>query len=83
MRLIDADVLIEKAWDADTRVGYVQVVDVDDILEAPTIDAVEVVRCRDCKWYDKHDKRCKVWNHGVLSIGYCYRGEEREDETVD
>lgn len=49
----------------------------------PTIDAVPVVRCRYCKWYDKHDKRCKVWNHGVLSIGYCYRGEEREDETVD
>ena len=46
-------------------------------------DMVSVVRCRDCKWYDKHDKRCKVWNHGVLSIGYCYRGEEREDETAD
>lgn len=44
------------------------------------MDVVEVVRCRDCKWYDKHDKRCKVWNHGVLSIGYCYRGEERDDE---
>ena len=46
-------------------------------------DMVHVVRCEKCKWYDKHDKRCKVWNHGVLSIGYCYRGEEREDETVD
>lgn len=48
------------------------------IEDAPAIDAVPVVRCEDCKWYDKHDKRCKVWNHGVLSIGYCYRGEERE-----
>ena len=27
-RLIDADALKEKAWDADTRCGYVQVVDV-------------------------------------------------------
>lgn len=38
MRLIDADVLKEKAWDADTRCGYVQVVDVGDIEDAPTID---------------------------------------------
>lgn len=38
MRLIDADVLKEKAWDADTRCGYVQVVDVGDIDNAPTIE---------------------------------------------
>ena len=36
-RLIDADELKEKAWDADTRCGYVQVVDVGDIDDAPTI----------------------------------------------
>jgi len=58
--------------------GYYRVQ--SDIKWIPTVDAVEVVRCKDCKWYDKHDKRCKVWNHGVLSIGYCYRGEERDDE---
>lgn len=91
MRLIDADVLINKAWDVlmdkawDTKNGFVweKIVSIKDVADAPTIDAVPVVRCRDCKWYDKHDKRCKVWNHGVLSIGYCYRGEEREDETAD
>lgn len=37
-RLIDADALLEKAWDADTRIGYVQVVDVGDIEDAPTIE---------------------------------------------
>ena len=37
MRLIDADALLEKSWDVDCRVGYVQVVDVGDILDAPTI----------------------------------------------
>ena len=40
MRAIDADALKEKAWDADTRCGYVQVVDVGDIDDAPTIDPV-------------------------------------------
>lgn len=38
MRLIDADALLEKVWDADTRVGYVQVVDRGDIENAPTIE---------------------------------------------
>ena len=56
---------------------------ISQVKKSSEVDAVPVVRCEDCKWYDKHDKRCKVWNHGVLSIGYCYRGEEREDETVD
>ena len=38
MRLIDADELLEHVWDADTRVGYVQVVDRQDIENAPTIE---------------------------------------------
>lgn len=38
MRPIDADSLKEKKWDADTRIGYVQVVDVGTIDEEPTID---------------------------------------------
>lgn len=40
-RLGDLDVLVEKAWDADTRCSYVQVVDVGDILDAPTIIPAE------------------------------------------
>jgi hypothetical protein len=40
-RLIDADALLEKRWDADTRCGYVQVVDVSSIENAPTIDPVK------------------------------------------
>lgn len=42
---------------------------------------VPVVRCEDCKWYDKHDKRCKVWNHGVHTYGYCYVGDNGERRT--
>ena len=43
VRLVDANALLEKAWDADTRIGLVQVVDVGDILDAPTIDAAQVI----------------------------------------
>lgn len=37
----------------------------------------EVVRCKDCEHYDTHDHRCKVWNHGVVVMGYCSRGEKK------
>lgn len=47
---IDREVLLQKAWDADTRVGYVQVVDVGDILDMPVADVTPLVRCKDCKY---------------------------------
>ena len=43
-RLIDANALIEEA-NADGAYGYV---DAKQIADAPTVDAVPVVRCRDC-----------------------------------
>ena len=47
MELIDRKALLEKSWDADTRCGYVQVVDVGDILESPTVDPREWIYCKD------------------------------------
>lgn len=44
-RLIDANALIKEA-NAEGAYGYI---DVKQIADAPTIDAVEVVRCRECK----------------------------------
>ena len=66
--LISRKALIEKAWDADTRCGYVQVVDVYDIENAPTVDAAPVVHgewvksnphnrfmdCSVCGFYQDH-----------------------------
>lgn len=44
-RLIDANALIKEA-NADGAYGYV---DAKQIADAPTVYAVEVVRCKDCK----------------------------------
>lgn len=49
-RLIDANALIKEA-NSDGAYGYV---DAKQISEAPTVDAVEVVRCKDCKHYEIH-----------------------------
>ena len=45
MRLINADALMEKA-NSDGAYGYV---DAKQISEAPTVDAILVVRRRECK----------------------------------
>lgn len=58
MRLIDADALLEKTWDADTRAGYVQVVDVGDIEEAPTIEAEPVKHGKWDGWKNSHCSEC-------------------------
>lgn len=44
--LISRKALLEKAWEADTQCGYVQVVDVGDIEGAPAVDAAPVVHGR-------------------------------------
>lgn len=49
--LISRKALLEKAWEADTQCGYVQVVDVGDIEDAPVVDAAPVVHGR---WVAMH-----------------------------
>ena len=53
------------------------------ISDAPTIDAVEVVRCKDCKNYWKSAGMCcfagMPINDSVKAYDYCSRGERRED----
>lgn len=64
MRLIDADKAIGRyyaEWEkqdisdgAQDRDWLKQCID-----EAPTIDAVPVVRCRDCKWFNHYTMECE------------------------
>ena len=84
-RLIDANELIKEA-DADGAYGYI---DAKQIAEAPTVDAVEVVRCRECKYHYWEQEPC----HGksvhycklphmrgveVFKDFFCYYGERKE-----
>lgn len=51
MRPIDADAL--EPSEVYMNYGFTRIVYMDDIDEMPTVDAVPVVRCKDCKFYDK------------------------------
>lgn len=79
-RLIDADKFAEKFTGQYEFMKRV-------IEEEPTVDAVEVVRCKDCKYYDEY-KECSgipIYGNsggcGFLSTepdDYCSYGERKE-----
>ena len=56
-RLIDANALIKEA-NADGAYGYV---DAKQIADAPTVDAVPVIRCRECK--HRYTENCPMYFH--------------------
>ena len=79
--LIDADKLEKQEyWGNERCFDYV---DAEDIDNAPTVDAVPVVRCKDCKhsWEDLGGLTC---SHGVcvdcvvLGDFYCANGERKK-----
>ena len=79
MRLIDADALMDKyhktaVWDSWLEIN-----------SAPTIDAVPVVRCKDCKHYNtigcsKGFGWCESMDRGVSDDFYCANGTKMESE---
>ena len=84
-RLIDADALIKEA-NSDGAYGYV---DAKQIDEAPTVDAVKIVRCKDCKHYRPQKKsahwenRTNYCNHivtiKVQPYDFCSHGEQKNE----
>lgn len=93
MRLIDADRAasienLDQYSDLAAALGDVQTVR-DILSDAPTIDAVPVVRCRECIYYKicdewENGKRmlCEVHHHSYLDHDgdnhFCSRGQRKE-----
>lgn len=87
MRLIDADALPRhKQLEAMGNGKYedVEVVYERDIDNAPTVDVVPVVMCKECKWWTKQEKsiqgRCALAGTYPTGGWYCGNGERRDDE---
>ena len=92
MRLIDADAFdkrirlavgsCEEELTEDFKDGISTILEM--MKTAPAVDAVEVVRCRDCKnsehWYADR-RRCFLWHENGVSVsdgGFCNYGERKE-----
>ena len=76
MRLIDADKLErQEYWGNERCFDYV---DAEDIDNAPTVDAVPVVRCKDCRKF-------KTYSCRMVASGYddfCSYGERKDGDNA-
>ena len=76
-RLIDANALIEEA-NAEGAYGYV---DAFQIANAPTVDAVEIVRCGDCAVPHNKYTGCPELNGLVTPPDfYCPFGKRKDSD---
>ena len=86
-RLIDADAILKKAkpmeeLDGDGIPCEVMAVAAILIDDAPTVNAVEVVRCRDCKWVyrDPYSGCYYCHERQVQSTHFCSYGERKDGD---
>lgn len=95
-RLIDANALLRKKYEVyepedpeqwGSRSYTHKVVSVEDVKKAPIVDAVEVVRCKDCKHFDVGDEFNRplcMHPNGLKTAHeslYCPYGERRTDDN--
>ena len=79
MRLIDATRLEQELFDADWMLDNDEHMVQDIIEKQPTIDAVPVVRCKDCHFWTPSGVFGEYVIGGVYEYGRCpYFSETRE-----
>lgn len=83
MRLVD----IEQVYCSDCEEKDVCEKVTCDVKKMPTIDAVPVVRCRECRWYDVGKNDSESWSECTLRYGkyfnvspmdFCSYGQRKE-----
>lgn len=94
-RLIDADKLEKQEyWGNERCFDYV---DAEDIDNAPTVDAVPVVRCKDCKHYRNYPNglcylhtepktNARGYSGEAVCVeldGFCYYGERKDKADAE
>lgn len=92
-RLIDADALHREFIDF-IRASNNKTPNWNDAVSlvgsAPTVDAVQVVRCKDCEYYGEDGdsvmdgiyKRCSICGKWHTGSWYCASGERREEDDL-
>ena len=76
-RLIDAEPIL-KRWNTES-LGRKEMYDM--VKNAPMVDAVPVVRCKDCRWWDKEREQCGI-TPSASPYGHCHDGETLEHSMI-
>lgn len=86
MRLIDADAVVAmtatcpKEMDIDSFIEGMGVV-LDRVYDAPTVDAVQVVRCKECAKRGTINCDLDYCGYRQADDWYCADGERKDDES--
>lgn len=86
MRLINADEIKKREHDVILANGAKhRCFDTTRLYEIPTVDAVPVIRCKDCKYYQRKSltddewKWCMQWHNYTDENVYCSLAERKEE----
>ena len=84
-KLIDADALIEAMTKFSNAIGEDMTHGIFYAHIAPTIDAVPVIRCKDCVYFtpEKSGEQwniCRFYDAPKTADGYCNDAEPKETE---
>ena len=79
--MIDADALVSMEATRKKGCAYIE-----DINNAPIIDAVPIVRCKNCKHRyitgsTTHYYVCDFMDAEYNDNGYCHHGERKDDDN--
>lgn len=75
MRLIDAELLEEQFGISDA-----DILAKEEIRFAPTVDAVVVTRCKDCKHFKNSGKTSLLIDGKNIKAGWCHRRARYDEE---
>ena len=87
-RLIDANVLMDSHWWESLTDDFDKARARIIVMAAPTVDAVEVVRCKDCKYWGgvTFGYVCSRWSAPISGFktctkaeGFCADGERKDN----
>ena len=87
-RLIDANALMKNIGKIPQLRGITYGRMKKAVEETPTIDAVPVVRCKECRNSQKlktcaDQVYCMVWKSNPRTDGYCYLGAKMDGGATD
>lgn len=80
MRTIDADKLVDMLYDNEFAV-LCPLDEVSGVVDAcPTVDAVVVTRCKDCKHFKNYGKTSLLIDGKNIKAGWCHRRARYDEE---
>lgn len=84
MRMIDADAVLRSLSDDLPYKDSVRRV----LIQAPTVDAVQVVRCENCLYWVSGENECESWewckllDRDMQPHAFCSFGERKENRAT-